>query len=66
MLTQTVAYSAHTQRSAKMSIYFSGCFTRSGGIVSAIAKQLKTINLKPVKKITVQFDPFHDNAVSVR
>ncbi|XP_028137446.1 39S ribosomal protein L53, mitochondrial [Diabrotica virgifera virgifera] len=49
-----------------MSIYFSGGFTRSAGIISAINKQLKLVNLKPVKKIQVQFDPFHANAVTAR
>jgi hypothetical protein len=29
-------------------------------------KQLKMVNLKPVKKINVQFDPFHPNAVTAR
>ncbi|KAB0800796.1 hypothetical protein PPYR_06535 [Photinus pyralis] len=42
-----------------MSIYFSGTFRKTGGLLSAIAKQLNQINLKPVKKIQVQFDPFH-------
>lgn len=49
-----------------MSIYYSGVFSRSGGIYSAISKQLKMVNLKPVKKIQVQFDPFHPNAVTAR
>ncbi|KAK9730587.1 39S ribosomal protein L53/MRP-L53 [Popillia japonica] len=49
-----------------MSIYFSGTFTRSAGIISAITKELKFVNLKPVKKIEVQFDPFHQNAITVR
>lgn len=49
-----------------MSIYYSGTFTRSAGIISAIAKQLKSVNLKPVKRIEVQFDPFHENAVTAR
>lgn len=49
-----------------MSIYYSGTFKRSAGIISAIAKQVKLINLKPVKKIQVQFDPFHLNAVAAR
>lgn len=49
-----------------MSIYYSGTYRRSAGVVSAIGKQLKLINLKPVKKISVQFDPFHENAKSVR
>ncbi|KAK9870942.1 hypothetical protein WA026_009900 [Henosepilachna vigintioctopunctata] len=49
-----------------MSIYFSGSFTRSAGVISAITKQLKLMNLKPVKKIHVKFDPFHPNAVTAR
>lgn len=49
-----------------MSIHYSGTFKRSAGLVSAIGKQLKVINLKPVKKIQVQFDPFHENAKAVR
>ncbi|XP_019866169.1 39S ribosomal protein L53, mitochondrial [Aethina tumida] len=49
-----------------MSIYYSGTFKRSSGLISAISKQLKQINLKPVKRINVQFDPFHPNAVTAR
>ncbi|XP_065159675.1 large ribosomal subunit protein mL53 [Atheta coriaria] len=49
-----------------MSIYYSGTYKRSAGIISAIAKQMKSINLKPVKKIQVSFDPFHANAVTAR
>lgn len=49
-----------------MSIYYSGTFKRSAGVISAIAKQIKLVNLKPVKKIEVKFDPFHPNAVTAR
>ncbi|CAG9855688.1 unnamed protein product [Phyllotreta striolata] len=49
-----------------MSIIYTGAFSRSGGIYSAIQKQLKMVNLKLVKKIQVQFDPFHPNAVTAR
>jgi len=35
-------------------------------IVSAIGKQLKSVNLKGVKRITVQFDPFAENVKSTR
>ncbi|XP_050298186.1 39S ribosomal protein L53, mitochondrial [Anthonomus grandis grandis] len=49
-----------------MSISYSGTFTRSAGIISALYKQLKQVNLKPVKKIQVQFDPFHPQAVTAR
>lgn len=49
-----------------MSIYISGCRTRSAGVISAIAKQLRTLNLKPVKKIQIQFDPFHERTKETR
>lgn len=49
-----------------MSIVYSGSFAKSGGLLQAIAKQLKLLNLKPVKKIQVQFDPFHPSAYNVR
>lgn len=49
-----------------MSIYYSGTLSRSAGIISAITKQIKSVNLKPVKKIEVKFDPFHPNAVTAR
>lgn len=49
-----------------MSIHFSGSFTRSAGVISAIIKQLKEVNLKPVKKIQIKFDPFHPNAKTAR
>ncbi|XP_037728401.1 uncharacterized protein LOC119559405 isoform X1 [Drosophila subpulchrella] len=49
-----------------MSVPFSGALRRSGGIVSAIGKQLKSVNLKGVKRITVQFDPFAENVKSTR
>ncbi|XP_058466689.1 uncharacterized protein LOC131439553 [Malaya genurostris] len=49
-----------------MSIKLSGTFTRSGGVFSAIGKQLKMLNLKAVKRITVTFDPFQENAVPTR
>ncbi|CAH0560731.1 unnamed protein product [Brassicogethes aeneus] len=49
-----------------MSIYFSGSRTKSAGVISAISKQLKLVNLKPIKRINVQFDPFHPNAVTTR
>lgn len=52
--------------SFNMSVPFSGALRRSGGIVSAIGKQLKGINLKGVKRITVQFDPFAENVKSTR
>lgn len=49
-----------------MSVPFSGVFTRSGGVIAAIAKQVKQINFKGVKKITVKFDPFHEKANETR
>uniref|UniRef100_A0A1B0BXI8 Large ribosomal subunit protein mL53 n=1 Tax=Glossina palpalis gambiensis TaxID=67801 RepID=A0A1B0BXI8_9MUSC len=49
-----------------MSIYYSGTLTRSSGIVSAIGKELKRVNLKGVKRITVTFDPFAANVKSTR
>lgn len=49
-----------------MSVPFSGALRRSGGIVSAIGKQVKSVNLKGVKRITVQFDPFAENVKSTR
>jgi large subunit ribosomal protein L53 len=49
-----------------MSVRFSGTLKRSGGIGSAIAKQLRLLNLKPVKKIEVKFDPFKKNVTETR
>uniref|UniRef100_T1GGZ1 Large ribosomal subunit protein mL53 n=1 Tax=Megaselia scalaris TaxID=36166 RepID=T1GGZ1_MEGSC len=49
-----------------MSIPFSGTLRKSGGVVSAIGKQLKQINLKGVKRINVTFDPFSENVKSTR
>ncbi|XP_052871699.1 uncharacterized protein LOC128277295 [Anopheles cruzii] len=49
-----------------MSIKVGGAFRRSGGVVSAIGKQLKLVNLKAVQRVTVSFDPFHDSAVPTR
>ncbi|XP_043262760.1 39S ribosomal protein L53, mitochondrial [Colletes gigas] len=50
----------------KMSLPFSGAHTRSKGVISAIAKQLRTLSLKPVKSIQIKFDPFHENALQTR
>ncbi|CAG9581523.1 unnamed protein product [Danaus chrysippus] len=49
-----------------MSIPYSGTIRRSGGVVSAIGKQLRAVNLKPAKRITVKFDPFGDNVTHTR
>ncbi|XP_012274248.1 39S ribosomal protein L53, mitochondrial [Orussus abietinus] len=49
-----------------MSIPKSGGFLRSAGVISKITKELKSVTFKPVKKMTVQFDPFHENAKNTR
>ncbi|CAH2050564.1 unnamed protein product, partial [Iphiclides podalirius] len=49
-----------------MSIPYSGTVRRSGGVVSAIGKQLRAVNLKAAKRITVKFDPFSDNVKHTR
>ncbi|OAD57528.1 39S ribosomal protein L53, mitochondrial, partial [Eufriesea mexicana] len=49
-----------------MSIPFNGTRTRSGGLLSAIVKHLKTLTLKPVKSIELKFDPFHSQALEIR
>ncbi|XP_045491477.1 uncharacterized protein LOC123691224 [Colias croceus] len=49
-----------------MSIPYSGTFRRSGGVVSAIGKQLRAVNLKAAKRITVKFDPFGENVTHTR
>lgn len=49
-----------------MSVKFSGSFTRSKGIFSAINKNLGQINLKAVKRVTVTFDPFKENVKNTR
>ncbi|XP_011877055.1 PREDICTED: 39S ribosomal protein L53, mitochondrial [Vollenhovia emeryi] len=49
-----------------MSIHFSGTLTRSAGAISAIMKQLRRVNLKPVSKIDVRFDPFDARAKETR
>ncbi|XP_076639543.1 large ribosomal subunit protein mL53-like [Colletes latitarsis] len=50
----------------KMSLPFNGARSRSKGVISAIAKQLRTLSLKPVKSIYIKFDPFHENALQIR
>ncbi|XP_059618498.1 large ribosomal subunit protein mL53 [Phlebotomus argentipes] len=47
-------------------MFRSGTITRSGGIFSAIAKQSKLINIKPVNRITFTFDPFNKRSTEVR
>lgn len=49
-----------------MSIKASGTLTRSGGVLSAITKQIKLINFKGVNRVTVKFDPFHEKANTTR
>lgn len=49
-----------------MAVFVGGRIRGSSGTVGLIAKQIKILNLKPVKKIQVQFDPFHENAVTIR
>lgn len=49
-----------------MSISNSGTVTRSAGLVAAIAKQTRLMNLKAAKRITVTFDPLHENAKEMR
>lgn len=51
---------------ATMSLPFSGSKSKSAGLVSAIRKQTLLLNLKPVKKVLVKFDPFSQNAVTAR
>ncbi|KAI8122476.1 hypothetical protein CVS40_6616 [Lucilia cuprina] len=38
-----------------------GALKRSQGIVSAIGKEMKRVNLKGVKRVTITFDPFAEN-----
>lgn len=49
-----------------MSIRFSGTLSRSAGLVSAIGKHVKLINLKGVKRVNVTFDPFFENVRPTR
>lgn len=49
-----------------MSVRFSGTLRRSAGVVSAIGKHVKLINLKGVKRVTVSFDPFLENVRPTR
>ncbi|KAM3967512.1 mitochondrial ribosomal protein L53 [Aphomia sociella] len=49
-----------------MSIPYSGTVRRSLGLVSAIGKQLKGVNLKAAKRIVVKFDPFGENVTHTR
>ncbi|XP_050447362.1 uncharacterized protein LOC126849505 [Cataglyphis hispanica] len=49
-----------------MSIHFSGCRTRSVGLMSSIIKEIKRVNLTPVKRIDFRFDPFHKQVKQTR
>lgn len=49
-----------------MALVRGGTVSRSAGLPSAIQKQVKLINLKAVKRITVTFDPLNENAVETR
>ena len=43
-----------------------GPLHRPGGIVHAIVQQLKQVDLRPVKRVTYKFDPFHPNTKEFR
>lgn len=45
-----------------MSIRKQGVFTRSAGVLSAITKEIRHLNFKAARRVTVQFDPFHEKA----
>jgi hypothetical protein len=49
-----------------MSIKYSGTFRRSGGLISAVIKQVKLVNLRALKRVTVTFDPFHESSGQTR
>ncbi|XP_014287706.1 large ribosomal subunit protein mL53 [Halyomorpha halys] len=49
-----------------MSIPFQGTLKRSGGVSAAIVKQLKSLTLKPVNKVSIKFDPFHHKIEETR
>ncbi|XP_076299266.1 mitochondrial ribosomal protein L53 [Lasioglossum baleicum] len=49
-----------------MSLPFNGSRSKSRGVISAIAKHLRTLTLKPVKSISIKFDAFNPNAVQTR
>uniref|UniRef100_A0A023FA81 Large ribosomal subunit protein mL53 n=1 Tax=Triatoma infestans TaxID=30076 RepID=A0A023FA81_TRIIF len=49
-----------------MSIPFSGTVKLSGGLSAAIYKQVKSVTLKPVKRIVFKFDPFHEKTEQTR
>lgn len=49
-----------------MSIPFSGTLKRSGGVLSAVSKQLRTVNLKALNKVSIRFDPFGEGVAPTR
>ncbi|XP_011311399.1 39S ribosomal protein L53, mitochondrial [Fopius arisanus] len=49
-----------------MSVPYTGRFRSYLGPIAAVVKQLKIMSLKPVKTITVQFDPFYKNVKETR
>lgn len=56
----------HVAESLSGGIKHTGSFSRSGGLWSAIAKNMRLMNLKAAKRITVTYDPFHQNARTAR
>lgn len=44
----------------------SGLLRKPTGIYYVLALAVKEINLTPVQRVTYKFDPFHDNANTVR
>lgn len=49
-----------------MSLLPTGSFSRSAGLISAIAKNLRDMDLLAAKRITISFDPFHESVKSTR
>jgi len=43
-----------------------GLVNRPGGVVHFLGQQLKLVDLRPVKRITYKFDPFHPNTKDFR
>lgn len=59
-------FTVHARKYLTMSIPFSGSKNLGIGVVSAISKHLKSVNLRGVQRITVKFDPFHNQVASTR
>lgn len=49
-----------------MSVPFNGTRTRSSGLISALHKQIKLMNLEPISNIVVRFDPLHKQVKEIR